>query len=202
MSAFKDSQEQVLETNWMNSDPDYSPKRSPSVKSTYSASSPVPIGQLQPFSESPMLPGFQSPPPSAGTITSSNPEQSLLYSSPYDRQHHDQGGMNSNTLYNYPTSMGQTSISQIGLGIDSETVLEQYLRSVLRPEAFLTPPQSRQQIDTSFWNSSIDPNLPSINTSAFENPTPYSPWTSAPDTMSTTVTAHQLSDTPPPSENE
>ncbi|KAJ5194771.1 uncharacterized protein N7498_008209 [Penicillium cinerascens] len=184
-------------------DPDYSPKRSPSVKSAYSASSPVPIGQLQPFSKSPMLPGFQTPPPSAGTTTSSNPEQSLLYSSPsYDCQHHDQGGMYSNTLYNYPTSMGQTSIPQIGLGIDAETVLEQYLRNVLRPEAFLTPPQSQQQIDTSFWNSNNDSNLPSINTLAFENPIPYPSWTSAPGTMSTTVPAHQLSGTLPPLENQ
>lgn len=202
MSAFKDSHGQDLETNWMNSEPDYSPKRSPSVRSTYSASPPLPIEQSQPFYKSPMLPGFQSPPPSAGTTTSSNADQSMLYSSPcYDCQHHDQGAMNSNTLYNYPTSMGQTSISQIGLGIHSETVLEQYLRSVLRPEAFLAPHQSQQQIDTSFWNSNIDPDLPSINTSAFENPIPYPAWTSAPDTMSTTVTAHQYSGTPPPSEN-
>jgi hypothetical protein len=76
--------------------------------------------------------------------------------------------------------MGRTSISQLGLGIKSEADLDQYLRSVLRPEAFLTPPQPQGLIGD-FWNSNIDPNLSAGNSSSLQNPTSYQPWTSAPD---------------------
>lgn len=53
-------------------------------------------------------------------------------------------------------------------GLDS--VIEQYMRSILRPEAFITPPQSmspplqaQDSMGSSFWDSHIDPNLPSLN---------------------------------------
>lgn len=163
-------------------------------------SSPVPPAQQeQPHYKSPMLSGFQSPPPSICMATSSSPEQFINYASPpcYDCQHHTQNVVTSNSIYNYPLNMGQAPLSQIGLGIGSDTALDQYLRSVLRPEAFLAPPQSQAQIDSSFW-SNLDPSLPMVNPSSFQDSTIYSPWTSAADSISTTVTAHSLPCTPPP----
>lgn len=48
--------------------------------------------------------------------------------------------------------------------------MENYMRSMLRPEAFITPPQSmspppqaEESMSASFWDANIDPNLPPLN---------------------------------------
>jgi hypothetical protein len=53
-------------------------------------------------------------------------------------------------------------------GLDS--VIEDYMRNMLRPEAFITPQQSlsppeqfQEPINASFWDANIDPNLPPLN---------------------------------------
>ncbi|KAJ5159953.1 uncharacterized protein N7482_006957 [Penicillium canariense] len=86
-------------------------------------------------------------------------------------------------------------------GIDS--VIEQYMRSILRPEAFITPPQSlspplqaQEPMDSSFWDSNIDPNLPSLNPGVFNNPAPYSEWSTANDNLSPSVQTHRTGSSP------
>lgn len=54
------------------------------------------------------------------------------------------------------------------LGLDS--VIEQYMRSTLRPEAFITLPQSlsppgllEEPVTSSYWMPNIDPDLPLLD---------------------------------------
>lgn len=58
-----------------------------------------------------------------------------------------------------------------------ETDIDQYLRNVLRPGAFLTPPQRQEHFHTSLWNGQIDSNLPQIS------PATCVPWPVVVDTM-------------------
>jgi len=51
-----------------------------------------------------------------------------------------------------------------GVNPGLEAVIDQYMRSVLRPDAFL-PVHSQDQIGSPFWNSNIDPNLPTMTSS-------------------------------------
>jgi hypothetical protein len=53
-------------------------------------------------------------------------------------------------------------------GFDS--VIETYMRNMLRPEAFITPQQSlsppaqlQEPVNATFWDPNIDPNLPPLN---------------------------------------
>lgn len=163
-----------------------------------------------------MFPSFQSPPTSARTATPSSTEQSMMLSSPecFRCQHRPQAAVNESPLYNYPPGMSHTPVPNVGLGISPpcststvpagfDTAIDQYLRSVLRPEAFLSPFHAQEQVTPPFWNSSIDPNLSQVNASAFEGPTSYPAWTSTSETMPASVRAAQrLSGTPPPSESQ
>ncbi|KAJ5370885.1 uncharacterized protein N7496_006977 [Penicillium cataractarum] len=51
-----------------------------------------------------------------------------------------------------------------------ESVIENYMRNMLRPEVFTKPPQSMSpppqtegSMSASFWDDNIDPNLPPLN---------------------------------------
>jgi hypothetical protein len=49
-----------------------------------------------------------------------------------------------------------------------ETIIDQYMHSVLRPDAFLAysqsiPPQSSGALSPSYWSPSIDPQLPPLH---------------------------------------
>jgi hypothetical protein len=69
-------------------------------------------------------------------------------------------------------------------GFDS--VIENYMGCMLRPEAFITPPQSmspppqtEESMNASFWDANIDPNLPPMNP-AVSNITSYEADTARP----------------------
>lgn len=69
-------------------------------------------------------------------------------------------------LSSAPLISPQCAASQMPAGF--ENIIDQYLRSVLRPDAFLTssqsiPPQSPETISPSYWSPNIDPQLPSLN---------------------------------------
>ncbi|KAJ5106976.1 Zinc finger C2H2 [Penicillium angulare] len=180
-------------------DPDYTISKSPSMRSN-STSSAVSTHHSQAYSsKSPVLAGFQSPVTSTSSRTPSAADQQVLVCSScfncQGGQAHGSPHQSNNPLYNYPPSstMGlfasQSSTTGGPAGLDS--VIDQYLRSVLRPEAFL-PTQSQEQLSSSFWGSNIDPNLPSMNSSTFQPPTSY-PWTSGAESMPSHVqTAHQM----------
>ncbi|KAJ5746117.1 hypothetical protein N7520_011299 [Penicillium odoratum] len=93
------------------------------------------------------------------------PNQNGVYGSP------NQGCQ----LYNYPqgSNLGfaPQSSPPAPPGLDA---IDQYLRSVLRPEAFLPTIQSQGPTNSSFWNSNIDPSLPQMNSAP---PITY-PWAS------------------------
>ena len=57
----------------------------------------------------------------------------------------------------------ESSASQLPSGL--ENAIDNYMRSVLRPEAFLTPGQPESHTSSPFWNSNIDPSLPPIGSS-------------------------------------
>lgn len=163
-----------------------------------------------------MIPRFQSPPTSARTATPSSTEQSMMLSSSecFCCQHRTQAAVNESPLYNYPSGMSHTPVTNMGLGISPpcststvpagfHTAIDQHLRSVLRPEAFLSPFPAQEQVTPAFWNSSVGANLSQVNASAFDGPTSYPAWTSAPETMPNSVrAAQQLSGTPPHSESQ
>ncbi|KAJ6102522.1 hypothetical protein N7486_004949 [Penicillium sp. IBT 16267x] len=171
------------------------PAKSPSMRSN-STSSAVSAHHSQVYSAgSPALTGYQSPVASVNPGTPSGGDQSLMCSNCLNCQNRVQGSPSSgNQLYNYSqgSSMSifnsHSSSSAPPPGLDA---IDQYLRSVLRPEAFLpaVPPQG--QISSSFWNS-IDPNLPAMNTSSYQQPTSY-PWTSGAESLPPHVqTSHQV----------
>ncbi|CEJ58532.1 hypothetical protein PMG11_07186 [Penicillium brasilianum] len=62
----------------------------------------------------------------------------------------------------------------------SDSVIENYTGSILRPEAFITPlqtmsppPQTEESMNASFWDANIDPNLAPMSPAIFNNDTPY-----------------------------
>ncbi|KAJ5098389.1 Zinc finger C2H2 [Penicillium argentinense] len=89
-----------------------------------------------------------------------------------------------------------------------ETSMDQYLRSVLRPEAFLPTPQplssspKQEQPGSAHWASIIDPQLPPLNAMGFQNSTPYSPWTTGADSVPAPVhSTREMTDYTSPSRN-
>ncbi|KAJ5973366.1 hypothetical protein N7481_010576 [Penicillium waksmanii] len=69
-------------------------------------------------------------------------------------------------LSSAPLISPQCVTSQMPAGF--ETIIDQYMRSVLRPDAFLAssqsiPPQSSGTISPSYWSPSIDPQLPPLH---------------------------------------
>lgn len=69
------------------------------------------------------------------------------------------------------THAPNTQFSQAGL----DSVIETYMRNMLRPEAFITPQQSlsppaqlQEPMNASFWDANIDPNLPPLNSAVSE----------------------------------
>lgn len=153
------------------SDPDYIVSKSPSLRSN-STSSAVSTHRSQAYSKSPTIGGFHSPVPSTSSRAPSTADQQVVVCSSCfncQEQSHGSPSQSTGSLYNYPptsTTMGlfgtQSATAGGPAGLDS--VIDQYLRSVLRPEAFL-PVQSQEPLSSSFWTSNIDPNLPSISTS-------------------------------------
>ncbi|KAJ6108708.1 hypothetical protein N7512_008545 [Penicillium capsulatum] len=154
-----------------------SPKqKSPSVRSN-STSSPAAVSQAF-SSRSPVLPGFHTPgtSPSAGT-TSSVEHPAMNWQS-----------QSSNQLYNYQAPMSANAVSSVQMLSPQsapspmtpafDAAIDQYLRSVLRPEAFLPAHQSQEAIDGSYWGSNIDPNLPRPinNTLPTNGPPPQKTW--------------------------
>ncbi|KAJ5881328.1 uncharacterized protein N7473_012381 [Penicillium subrubescens] len=113
----------------------------------------------------------------------------------------------------YTTAMDQSRVSPVpsssGLiannapntpfpqaGFDS--VIETYMRNMLRPEAFITPQQSlsppaqlQEPVNATFWDPNIDPNLPPLNPAVFENDTTYSTWPSSNVDTTPSITTHR-----------
>lgn len=149
------------------SDPDV-PVKSPSMRSN-STSSAVSKHQSQLYStKSPVLTGYQSPVASVNPGTPSGGDQLMMCSNCLNCQNRVQDSPTSgNQLYNYPQGSNislfgsQSSPSALPPGIGA---IDQYLRSILRPEAFLLAVQTQGQMSSAFWNN-IDPNLPAMNTS-------------------------------------
>ncbi|KAJ5636222.1 uncharacterized protein N7484_009535 [Penicillium longicatenatum] len=148
------------------SDPEV-PVKSPLMRSN-STSSAVSTQQSQLYSKSPLLTGYQSPAASVNSGTPHAGDQSLMMCSNCLNCHNRvQGSAASGTqLFNYSQSsnmslFGSQASSSSPPGLDA---IDQYLRSILRPEAFLPAVQTSGQMNSSFWNN-IDPNLPAMNTS-------------------------------------
>ena len=162
-----------LETNtdWISlySDPDHLVSKSPSLRSN-STSSAVSSAPSQSYTKSPVIAGFHSPVPSTSSRTPTNADQAVVMcSNCYNCQNGAHASHSQSApLYNYSpsSSMGyfgpQSPPATVNPGL--EAVIDQYMRSVLRPEAFL-PVQSQDQIGSPFWNSNIDPNLPTMSSS-------------------------------------
>ena len=158
-----------LETNLVSSssDPEV-PAKSPSMRSN-STSSAVSAHQSRLYSaKSPVLTGYRSPVASVNPGTPSGGDQIMMCSNCLNCQNRLQGSPASgNQLFNYSQGSNmslfgsQSSSSTPPPGLDA---IDQYLRSILRPEAFLPAAQEQGQISSSFW-SNIDPNLSAMNTS-------------------------------------
>lgn len=93
--------------------------------------------------------------------------------------HQSQSCTGGHPLYHYSNPMNPSAVSGMPMlspqstpspGFDS--AVDQYLRSVLRPEAFLSSHQPQETINTSFWASHIDPNLPPMNPSVSQRNSP------------------------------
>ncbi|KAJ5803000.1 uncharacterized protein N7503_005450 [Penicillium pulvis] len=171
------------------------PVKSPSMRSN-STSSTVSARQSQLYSaKSPALTGYQSPVASVNAGTPSGGDQLMMCSNCLNCQNRVQDSPTSgNQLYNYSqgSSMAlfgsQSSPPAPPLGLDA---IDQYLRSVLRPEAFLPPVQAQGQVSSPFWNN-IDPNLPALNTSSYPQHTSY-PWTPGTESLpSQNQASHQV----------
>ncbi|KAJ5897840.1 hypothetical protein N7504_008128 [Penicillium tannophilum] len=171
----------------------HDPERSPSMRSN-STSSAVSARQSQLYSaKSPALTGYQSPVASVNPGTPSGGDQLIMCSNCLNCQNRVQDSPASvNQLYNYSqgSNMGlfgsQSSTHAPPLGLDA---IDQYLRSILRPEAFLPAVQAQGQMSSPFWNN-IDPNLPALNTSNYPQPTSY-PWTSGAESLPSQIqTSH------------
>ncbi|KAJ5587303.1 uncharacterized protein N7459_003068 [Penicillium hispanicum] len=167
-------------------DSDSPKQRSPSLGSN--SASPVSAAQSATFSaKSPVVPDYHSPVtnPSAGTPSSAD-QSMIMCSSCFNCQNQGQNcGNHGNSMYQYPTGMtqpllGSPASALLSNGLD--TAIDQYLRSVLRPEAFITPPQPQENISSSFWGANIDPHLSQMNPSPFQHPTSY-PWSSSSSSM-------------------
>ena len=153
------------------SEPNSPKEKSPSVRSSSTCSS-LP-GSHALASTSPVIPGFHSPATNASTGTATSAEPSIMGC--FNCQSHSQPCIQHLPFYQYSSGMTPSSVSSVPLlspqstavpmmrGFDS--AMDQYLRSVLRPEAFITPPQPQENIESSFWGSNIDPNLSQVNPS-------------------------------------
>lgn len=98
----------------------------------------------------------------------------------------DQQCQNQSTYFNnYPAEMNRMPFSAISSASgllathapnapfpppEIEPVIAQYMRSMLRREAFITPPQSlsppgppQEQVTSSYWTANIDPHLPPLD---------------------------------------
>ncbi|KAJ6005836.1 hypothetical protein N7451_003780 [Penicillium sp. IBT 35674x] len=185
-----------LENNVESSSSDSEvPVKSPSMRSN-STSSAVSARQSQLYSaKSPALAGYQSPVASVNPGTPSGGDQLTMCSNCLNCQNRVQDSPASgDQLYNYPqgTNMGlfgsQSLPSAPPAGLDA---IDQYLRSILRPEAFLPAVQAQGQMSSPCWNN-IDPNLPALDISSYPQPTSY-PWMSGAESLSSQIqTSHQV----------
>ncbi|KAJ5527189.1 hypothetical protein N7513_011348 [Penicillium frequentans] len=171
------------------------PVKSPSMRSN-STSSTVSARQSQRYSaKSPAVTGYQSPVASVNAGTPRGGDQLMMCSNCLNCQNRVQDSPASgNQLYNYSQGSNmalfgsQSSPPAPPLGLDT---IDQYLRSILRPEAFIPAIQAQGQVSSPFWNN-IDPNLPALNTSSYPHPTSY-PWTSGTESLpSQNQTSHQV----------
>lgn len=124
-------------------------------------------------SATPVMPGYHSPTSETSMGTPQQQEKPMIgcFSCPSHRN----GTYDSDVpLFGYTSGMANNtnshgslfpndSSTQMPSGLES--VIENYMRSILRPEAFLTSLEPEEQAGTPFWNSNIDPSLPQIGPS-------------------------------------
>ncbi|KAJ5939224.1 hypothetical protein N7466_002358 [Penicillium verhagenii] len=180
-----------------SSEPEPKIKRSQSVRSN-STSSIASTHPSQVYSaESQALTGYQSPVASVNPGTPNAGDQLMNMCShcincqPRLHGTHNNG----NQLYSYSPGSGlglfSSQSSQSGPPPGFEAI-DQYLRSVLRPEAFQPLSNPQEQMNSSFWPPNIDPNLSQMNTSNFQHPTSYT-WTSGTESLPCHIQpSHQL----------
>ncbi|KAJ5690315.1 hypothetical protein N7462_004707 [Penicillium macrosclerotiorum] len=146
-----------------NSDPNYSKDKSSS--STKNVLSPVPMTSVplsgarstqsfQAKSSAPISQGFQHVESNGSATSPDSTDSALVPCSQCFGCQNNQGCINAGPFYSYSNTMSHGSISSVSSvplfapqsphsplpssGLDS--VIDQYLRSVLKPEAFITPP--------------------------------------------------------------
>lgn len=195
---------------------------SSSVRSNRSFSSPVPGPSTSHSipSRSPVPTAFQRPSVSPN-IAESDPEHPAAAAGHYWTSQHEHEYPSGGYSYNFPPGIGQDSLASTGLGLSTQQAtlaapsaeldayIDRYMRSVLKPEAFLAPPappappDPQGQLQPSFWPGSFNEPSSQIYPSTFQNPTSYPMWTSAPETGPSNIpNPQQLPVAPPPPEPE
>ncbi|CAI7627106.1 unnamed protein product [Penicillium pancosmium] len=159
--------------------------RSPSSRCN-SVSSPSQYPPGSPGSSAPTI--FQSIEENIQVEPKSTPESSLAAcSNCFGCQSGSGPCTNDQPMYSYsntaqealssaPLISPQCVTSELPAGF--ETMIDQYMHSVLRPDAFLAysqsiPPQSSGTLSPSYWLPNIDPQLPPLHSMVFENSTSY-----------------------------
>lgn len=124
------------------------------------------------------MPAFQSIRESIETEPTHASETSLVSCSTcFNCQSRAGPCTNAQPIYSYPNANqaplssapllpAHCAPSQIPAGF--ETIIEQYLRSVLKPESFLSSPQSvssqlPETASSTYWTPNTDPQLPPLN---------------------------------------
>lgn len=158
-----------------NSDPHASVIGTPSARSSsVSSSSQIPSSS----SRTPVMSAFQNIPGSPQIESTNTPGHAVVScSNCFNCQNNAGPCTNDQPIYSYssPEQMPLTSAPllslecmapQIPTGFD--TIIDQYMRSVLRPEAFVSSPQSIPSqspgpMSPPYWSTNIDPQLPPLH---------------------------------------
>lgn len=143
-------------------------------------------------------------------MAASDPEHSAAVAGQYWTPQLGQEYLPGGYSQNYPSSMGQVPLTGTGLGLSTQPTpleipsaeldayIDRYMRSVLRPEAFLAPSEPQEQSQTSFWPSNLHPGAGEIHPSTFQNLTSYPMWPSVPTTVPSGVPNTQQPSAGPP----
>ncbi|KAJ6036890.1 hypothetical protein N7540_001169 [Penicillium herquei] len=175
-------------------DPESTPvSKSPSLRSN-STSSAVSVHQTPAFSRSPVLAGFQSPVASPNSKLPAAEHPVMICSNCFNCQNQANASPGQGPSLYYPASPSMNLFGSqppsSGGHAGLEAMIDQYMRSVLRPDAFL-PVHPQEQLNPPFWTSNIDPNLPSMNSSSFQSP-PHYPWATEAESLPQVQTAHGM----------
>ncbi|KAJ5697699.1 hypothetical protein N7488_011383 [Penicillium malachiteum] len=173
-------------------DPESTPvSKSPSLRSN-STSSAVSV-QTPVYSKSPVLASFHSPVASASPKVLATEQPVMICSNCFNCQNQANASPGQGPPLYYPGGSSMNlfgSQSAPGGQAGLEAIIDQYMRSVLRPDAFL-PVHSQEQLNPPFWASNIDPNLPTMNSSSFQSP-PHYPWSTEAESLPQVQAAHGM----------